>query len=84
MDKLLHLLAGFFIFQIMFFILLWQGFDINKILMLSMLVVTLAGIAKEVYDFFMPNHNVELSDFLFTFFGGVIGALIFIVSLGDL
>lgn len=67
-DKKLHILCGFAI-------CVFVGILFNS--NVGLLVACLAGIGKEVYDYFHPKqHSVELADFLATVFGGIIGFII--------
>ena len=67
-DKELHVLCGFAI-------CVFVGLIFNS--NIGLLVSCLAGIGKEVYDYFHPKqHSVELADFIATMFGGVVGFLI--------
>lgn len=77
-DKILHFLAGFFVFQITFFISLGLGYDASYALCYGLIASIIAGALKEAYDFFHPNHYVELFDFIMTVIGGITGFLIVI------
>lgn len=64
-DKLAHCIVGTFIFAICNFFLC-SCFALG--------IVIIAGLMKEIYDYFNPITNTaELQDFCYTLLGGVIG-----------
>jgi uncharacterized membrane protein len=65
-DKTLHFIAGFIIAVVISFIYNpWAG----------AIVATLAGIGKEIYDYFYGG-TTEWDDFLVTMQGGCFGAVL--------
>lgn len=69
-DKLLHFIAGTYIF--MFFAIFLQ-------LWVALLIVAIIGAAKELYyDKILKKGTPELEDFLFTLGGGIITFVFFI------
>lgn len=65
-DKILHMIAGFFLAVVFGFIYSpWVG----------AIVATLAGIAKEIYDYFHGGVS-EWDDFAVTMQGGLAGAVL--------
>ena len=67
-DKKLHFFAGLALssFGFIFPILFSLGF--------------VAGVVKEIHDYFFPNHNVEILDCLCTWAGASIPLILWIIT----
>jgi len=65
-DKRLHIIVGCAIF-----LFASTVFPVD----ISIGSVIVAGIGKEIYDYFHPNHTCDFWDALATFAGGAIGFL---------
>lgn len=63
-DKLLHLMAGVFLF--LFFVIYFKPFE-------AFGSACCIGLAKEIADMGSVKHNVEAQDFLFTMVGAGVG-----------
>ncbi|MBM7556472.1 hypothetical protein [Halanaerobacter jeridensis] len=67
-DKVKHFLAGVLIFTFCFILGSNHWF--------SMVMVIIAGVGKEVYDYYHPQqHTVEVLDLLATIAGGIVVCL---------
>lgn len=66
-DKKLHFFAGLALssFGFVFPVLFSLGF--------------IAGVVKEIHDYFFPNHNVEILDCLYTWAGASIPLILWII-----
>ena len=64
-DKKMHIMAGLAIYAATLFIMIFAELTyINPVNAVA--VVYVAAIGKEVYDYFAPNHNAEVADFVAT------------------
>lgn len=68
MDKVLHLILGFWIAVVFGFM--------TRLAEIGLVVALFAGLAKELWDSANPPHKVELVDFFATAIGGVLGWLV--------
>ena len=67
-DKKLHFLTGL--------VLSSFGFIFPTLFSLGFV----AGVAKEIHDYFFPNHNVEILDCLYTWAGASIPLILWIIT----
>jgi len=76
-DKWSHFKAGALIALVMFFVLLDIGVIWSVALVWSVIVSSIAGVAKEVYDSMHPDkHSVDIMDWCFTAWGGLAMAVL--------
>lgn len=68
-DKILHFLLGYFAFYVG--ALIGKFFLRRNFLLVGLCFAGIVGIAKEIWDS-RGNGNVEIKDFLATFFGGLV------------
>jgi hypothetical protein len=73
-DKLLHLIAGILVSQIIYASLSFTTLHTGWILLLSLSVTAIAGGAKEAID--KKIGVPSIMDFLYTVIGGLIGVLL--------
>lgn len=78
-DKLLHFIAGILISQITYALLSFTTLHIGWILLLSLLIITVIGGAKEAID--KKIGVPSIIDFLYTIIGGLIGLLLVVFIL---
>ena len=64
-DKALHMLVGVVVFAVVYLIVGWY----------ALLGVVVVATAKEVYDYFTPNHTVDWKDAMATIIGGLLVAI---------
>ena len=70
-DKQYHLVAGFLIALLTGWVNPFAGLTL----------VVLAGVGKEVYDMYVPNHTVDVWDAIYTVVGGLPPLLVYFVVL---
>ena len=72
LDKILHFSAGFFIYIVLSLIGAYYGLALSPVF--KMLIVSLAGIVKEIYDRFTDG-IVDIADVITTILGGLLAAI---------
>ena len=75
LDKRLHILAGAFVAILFAGVPVFFGYDVVMCIVLGIYMAAVAGILKELYDYFNPKkHTADFWDFVATVAGGILGA----------
>ena len=74
-DKIMHFVAGAIIYLSMIILDLLGIYTFAS----PLLMVLLAGIAKEIHDYFFDSHTACIMDIVATFAGGIVAYIIFVL-----
>lgn len=70
-DYLYHFVAGFTIAMM---------FYVSTFPYLALIMSTIAGIVKEIYDKFSKKGNADVNDAIYTSLGGIVGLIVCLIK----
>lgn len=77
-DSLLHFICGLLISQITIVVISVIFNPSYRGAIIGFITSIIAGLIKEIYDKYTPNHTCNIKDFIFTVIGGFVGSILII------